>query len=112
MSDQFVISWCNEGLEGIIPVSDIERDALFKILKNEPQPAPVMQSVNLMVLRARFNLQRMYEIYSIEAEDGITADDIREMFEACPQMAAETIRKIGYKIHSDRPEGGKKYVIT
>jgi hypothetical protein len=112
LADQFVISWCNEGLEGIIPVSDIERDVTFRILKGESVQPSVMASVNHMILRARFNLQRAYEIYSIEAEDGITADDIREMFEACPQTAAETIRRIGYKIHSDRPEGGKKYVIT
>ena len=112
MADQFVISWCNEGLEGIVPVTEIEREATFNILKGDPAPKPVMATVNMMVLRARFNLQRAYEIYSIEAEDGITSDDIREMFEACPQTAAETIRRIGYKIHSDRPEGGKKYVIT
>lgn len=112
MSDQFVISWCNQGLEGIIPVTEIEREATFKILKGDAPPASVMQSVNMMILRARFNLQRAYEIYSIEAVDGITADDIRGMFEACPQTAAETIRRIGYKMYSDRPEGGSKLVIT
>ncbi len=112
MSDTFVISWCNQGVEGIIPVSSVERDATFKAMKGDPLPAAPIQSVNMMILRARFNLQRAYEIYAIEAVDGITADDIKEMFEACPQTAAETIRRIGQKIYSDRPEGGQKLVIT
>lgn len=112
MSDTFVITWCNQGLEGIIPVTSIERDATFKAMKGDPLPAAPIQKVNMMILRARFNLQRAYEIYAIEAVDGITADDIKEMFEACPQTAAETIRRIGQKIYSDRPEGGTKLVIT
>ena len=57
---------------------------------------------NHLLLRARFNSQRHYEIYSVEATDGITAEDIREMFEASPQSAADTIRRLGHCMHSDR----------
>jgi hypothetical protein len=53
-------------------------------------------------LRARFNTQRNYEIYLITAVPGIDVDDIRSMFEADPQAAAETIRRIGEKFYSDR----------
>jgi hypothetical protein len=37
-----------------------------------------------------------------EATKGITAEDIRDMFEASPQTAADTIRGIGTVFHSDR----------
>jgi type VI protein secretion system component VasA len=55
-------------------------------------------------LRARANSQRHYEIYIVSAVDGITEDHIRDMFEANPQMAADTIRKLGTVFHSDRAE--------
>jgi hypothetical protein len=53
-------------------------------------------------LRAQFNTQRHYEIYVFETVKGITKDDIVEMFEASPQHAADTIRRIGTVFHSDR----------
>jgi hypothetical protein len=53
-------------------------------------------------LRAQFNTQRHYEIYVFEATKGITAEDIRDMFEASPQTAADTIRGIGTVFYSDR----------
>jgi hypothetical protein len=37
-----------------------------------------------------------------ETVKGITAEDIRDMFEASPQTAADTIREIGTVFHSDR----------
>jgi hypothetical protein len=111
MSSQFVIIWCNEGLEGIIPVSDIEKDVMWRNLKGENAQSTVAQSINIAILRAKYNLQRAYEIYGIEAEEGIEADTIREMFEDAPQQAADTIRRLGHKIHSDRIER-QKFKIT
>jgi hypothetical protein len=34
--------------------------------------------------------------------DGISEQDIRDMFENSPQMAADTIRGLGHCLHSDR----------
>jgi hypothetical protein len=53
-------------------------------------------------LRAQFNTQRHYEIYVFDTVKGITAEDIRDMFEASPQHAADTIRGIGTQFYSDR----------
>ncbi len=107
MSDQFVVIWCNEGIEGVIPVTEIERKVMWDTLKGEEAKSTVSQSINMAILRARFNTQRAYEIYAIEAEDGITAADIKDMFDVEPQCAADTIRKIGYKIHSDRQNSSR-----
>jgi hypothetical protein len=102
MSSQFVIIWCSEGLEGIIPVTEIEKDVVWRCLNGEAAQSTVAQSINFAILRATYNTQRAYEIYGIEADEGIEADTIREMFEDAPQQAAETIRRLGHKIHSDR----------
>lgn len=110
MNSHFVVIWCNEGLEGVIPVTDIERNVMFQILKGETAESPVSQHINMAILRARFNTQRAYEIYSVEAVPGITTEDVKELF-ASPQYGADTIRRLGYKIYSDRVDPAK-YTIT
>jgi hypothetical protein len=102
MSHQFLIMWCNEGLECCIDVTEDQQRHMWQKLKGEPLSESAVPSLNHLLLRARFNSQRHYEIYTCEATDGITAEDIREMFEASPQSAADTIRSRGHCIHSDR----------
>lgn len=64
----------------------------------------ISQVPNLMhlELRARANSQRFYEIYTVTAAPGITAQDLRELFDECPQQAADTIRDKGHCWYSDR----------
>jgi len=80
---------------------------MWEKLKGEPVSASKLPSLSHIMLRARLNSHRHYEIYTVEATDGITAEDIREMFEASPQTAADTIRRLGHCIHSDRAERHK-----
>lgn len=102
---EFVVSWCNEGLESIIPITEWEREHIMDILSGKtPQTRNVNQTIGMLMLRARYNTQRHYEIYAITAVDGITEEDIREMFEQAPQHAADTMRHLGQKIYSDRAE--------
>ena len=95
--------WDCYGLEAVACVSDIEQKIMWETLKTGKKPRDI-QMPNLMhwQLRAQFNPQRNYEIFIITAEDGINDDDIRQMFEANPQTAADTIRRIGHCYYSDR----------
>ena len=95
----FAIMWDCYGLEAVARIPD-PADETFAILANRPRPE--MPNINHWALRARFNPQRNYEIYIIGAQPGIDEDDIRAMFEANPQMAADTIRRIGQKYVSHR----------
>ena len=101
MSHQFLIMWCNEGLECCIDITAEEQRRMWQKLKGEPMSESAIPNYNHLLLRARFNSHRHYEIYSVEATDGISAEDIREMFEASPQSAADTIRRLGHCLHSD-----------
>jgi hypothetical protein len=56
-----------------------------------------------LILRARANSQRHYEIYQFTT-DGIDMDDVKSMFEDNPQFIVNHIRKNGRKIYSDRFE--------
>ena len=95
----FAIMWDCHGLEAVACVPD-PADTTFALLKGVEPPRP--PNINHWQLRARYNSQRHYEIYIITAVSGITEDDIRDMFEADPQTAADTIRRIGEKFYSDR----------
>jgi hypothetical protein len=99
MNHQYAIMWDCHGLEAVQKVPD-PADTTFAILANKPRPK--VPNLNHWQLRARYNSQRHYEIYIVTAVDGITADDIRDMFEANPQMAADTIRRLGTVFYSDR----------
>jgi hypothetical protein len=104
MSHQFLIMWDQLGLECCIDVTEDQQRRMWQKLKGEPVSESAIPNYQHLLLRARFNSQRHYEIYSVEATDGITAEDIREMFEASPQTAADTIRRLGHCLHSDRAE--------
>ena len=90
------------GLEVCCDVTEAQQRSVWEKLRGELPSESGIPSLGHLKLRAQYNTQRHYEIYIVEAVDGITADDIREMFEANPQYAADTIRRLGTCFHSDR----------
>jgi hypothetical protein len=98
--------WDMYGLESLINVSEGEREAIIQALKGEQ--VNWRNPLQFMILRARFNSQRCYEIYSFSSS--MTYKEIVEIFSSSPQVAADTIRNIGNKIYSDRQS--KSQVIT
>jgi hypothetical protein len=105
MDHIFLVMWCSEGLECVIDITKIEQKNIWAALKG--QPTTSLPNLNAMVLRARYNPQRFYEIYTVKAHEGITAEDIRELFENDPQSAADLIRERGHKLYSDRNKENK-----
>jgi hypothetical protein len=95
----FAVMWDCNGLEAVEQVPDPAL-ATFAVLQGQEPPRP--PNINMWSLRARYNPQRNYEIYIVHATAEITRENIREMFEANPQTAADTIRKLGHKFYSDR----------
>lgn len=96
----FVVMWCNEGLEYVGDITADRYNALITRLKGEK----FMPTHNLfhMRLRAQYNPQRHYEIYIVSVDDEIITEDVTEMFAADPQTAADTIRERGECFYSDR----------
>jgi predicted RNA-binding protein (virulence factor B family) len=111
MNHQFLIMWDQLGLECCIDVTEDQQRRMWQKLKGEQVSESAVPNYNHLLLRARVNSQRHYEIYTCEATDGITAEDIRAMFEASPQTAADTIRRLGHCMHSDRATNDR-VVIT
>ena len=105
---RFVAMWDMHGLESLINVSKIEKDHqqwekenIFRILKKDNTTLkPAHVPLDMMILRARVNSYRHYEIYTFDSE--LSEQDIRETFENSPQVMADAIRNVGYKFYSDR----------
>jgi hypothetical protein len=108
MNDQtvFLLSWDMEGLEAVIDVGALEKENTWNLLQDKPKNN-LNQIVNGVMLRARYNSQRHYEVYTVTVSEGITEQDLRDMFENNPQQAADLIRERGNKVYSDRIEPSK-----
>ena len=109
MDHVFLVMWCSEGLEFIYDLTKHERKAIMASLKGEPQPS--IPNLNHLVLRAKYNTQRHYEIYTVSATEGITEDDLKALFDESPQYAADLIRQRGHKIYSDRADPTKARIV-
>jgi len=105
-TNAYLVYWCEEGLESIIPITQYERwdqENTFRILNDqEPVRNPMTGVLQGMLLRARVNSQRHYELYAIDCDSSITKEDLEQMFEDTPQTAAELIRARGHKLYGDR----------
>jgi hypothetical protein len=98
---QFVVMWDNRGLEFVGDWTEYNQDQVWSTLQGKKSEKTFVNLMHLE-LRARSNTQRHYEIYLINATDGIRADDIRDMFDRDPQTAADIIRERGHRYYSDR----------
>lgn len=104
-SEVYILSWDMYGLESCINASMIDRERVWNTLANkEGRNESLGRILNQLTMRARFNSQRHYEIYSIAVDSSITQEDLVEQFKTDPQGMAELIRARGNKIYSDRLE--------
>ena len=110
----YIFSWDQLGIEAIIPISQYElldKQNLINILSEKPvERNPLNGIMRSLLLRARFNPQRHYEIYAVDCSEDMDEKFWREQWEEYPQETAELIRERGHKIYCDR--ASKKPVIT
>lgn len=111
----FLLSWDQTGLETVLDLStweqlynEEEKQRLVDILSDPDGNDPgnktmrsINQAVNGIMLRARVNSQRHYEIYTIQADPSVSEGDMWDLFNSDPQHAAELIRERGNKLFSD-----------
>ena len=101
---QFLVVWDCNGLEYLADITADQQRVVWDKLKGVDSPRHSYANPQHLILRAKCNPQRHYEIYTFNAVEGITEDDIRGMFKHSPQTAADTIRKVGHCMHSDRAQ--------
>ena len=113
----FLVVWDMLGLESIFSIDDAmaevenyEKDKVWKTLKDEPvgkKPNPI--PLQLLIMRARYNSQRSYEIYSFNTT--MSEREVRKIFAEDPQPIVEWIRENGNKIYSDYVKQERKMIV-
>lgn len=112
----FLLSWDMTGLESIVDLTSLEKlyeeeekHRMWSILSDPEAKDPgnhsgstLNQVVQHILLRARVNNQRHYEVYTIHTTSGVTEQDLWEMFNNNPQHAADLVRERGNCLYSDR----------
>jgi len=99
----FLLSWDMLGIDSVVNITEIDKKATWAMLQDENCRGPNLNvMVNAVLLRARLNSQRHYEVYTVTMSEDITEQDVREMFEANPQGMADLIRERGHKMYSAR----------
>lgn len=105
-TNAYIFSWCNEGIESIIPITHFEqhdKNNLILMLKGEETVKnPLDGIVRNLILRARFNTQRHYEIYAIDCSKDLDTKFWQQQWNDFPQETADLIRERGHKLYSDR----------
>lgn len=111
-SNLFLLSWDMTGLEAVVNITMIEKGHVWEVLKNgaNAKKPDLNHIVNSILLRARYNQQRHYEVYTVWIDSSMDEDSIREMFDTDPQVSADLIRERGTKVYSDRLEPGKQKI--
>lgn len=106
-TNAYIFSWDITGIDCIVPITQYEKievNNTFKILNNEaPEQNPVNGIIKSLVMRAKANAQRHYEIYAIDCAFDIDETEWRKQWEENPQYYADLVRERGIKIYSDRP---------
>jgi len=100
--------WDMYGLECLINVTEWEHKRTMAILKEEKLTG--YPNLQMLILRARYNSQRHYEIYSFTSTD-LSREDIERQFKTNPQFMADLIRSKGEQIYSDRAPTHKQVIV-
>jgi hypothetical protein len=105
-TNAFIFSWDHLGIESIVPITQYEhhdKKNLINILSEKPtERNPLNSIIRNMLLRARVNPQRHYEIYAVDCTEEMDEHFWREQWNDHPQETADLIRERGHKLYSDR----------
>lgn len=108
-TNQFLAVWDCYGLEYLTNLSEYSKQLTVSILKETEKPSP--PPIDQLMLRARMNVQREYEIYSFNAVDDLTEDLIRDAFKENPQSIVNWIRLNGQQIYSDKQKIEHRVIV-
>ena len=113
----YLAMWDCTGLECLYDVdlymnryNEWDKLKVVAILKEEKLPeSPPAIPLQMMILRARYNSQRAYEIYEFNSTMGY--NEFIEAFNDSPQPIVEWIRENGKKVYSDYVKQERKLIV-
>lgn len=104
-----LLVWDCLGLEYATDLTNYEKEIMWSTLKGE-QPTVRIPGLDILILRARANPQRNYEIYTVTVEPDVSLKDIEQMFKDSPQEIVDLIRVRGHRLYSDRLDTAERVI--
>ena len=96
----YICMWDEFGFEVLKDCSSWERECFLNtIAGKELTPAPV--NLQSLLLRAQFNPQRNYEIWTFNTEQELDEDTLWKYADSNPQALVDMIRKNGKKLYAN-----------
>ena len=96
-----LLVWDCLGLEYSCNLTNYDKEIMWSTLKGE-KPSVRIPGLDMLILRARANPQRHYEIYTVTVEPDVSLKDIENMFKDTPQAIVDLVRARGHRLYSDR----------
>ena len=96
----YICMWDENGFEVIADCTKWERESLLNTIAGKTlKPAPV--NLQALTMRARFNPQRNYEIYTFNTEESLDEDALWSYAEENPQALVNMIRERGKRLYGE-----------
>lgn len=111
MATQWVVLFDNEGLDTLIPWSELVEETVMSRLSGEPRVGPNPQHVvSRTMMRARLNTQRNTEVWAYNTSDDIDVDTMRQVWDDSPQYMADLVREKGTNMFGKKSSRPPKIV--
>jgi hypothetical protein len=92
--------WDENGFETIVDMSSWERESLLNTIAGKQLSKPPV-NLQAMTMRARFNPQRAYEIWTFNTEESLDEDTLWSYAEDNPQGLVDMIRDRGKQLYAN-----------
>jgi hypothetical protein len=96
----YICMWDENGFEVLKDCSSWERQSLLDTIAGRPLATPPV-NLQALTLRARFNPQRNYEIWTFNTEEDFDEESLWEIAESNPQPLVDLIRKNGKRLYGN-----------
>ncbi len=96
----YICMWDCNGFETIVDCTSWERQSLLDTLAGKQLKSPPV-NLQAMTIRARFNPQRNYEIWTFNTEESLDEDTLWSYAEDNPQGLVDMIRANGKNLFGE-----------
>jgi hypothetical protein len=111
MATQWVVLFDNEGLDTLIPWSELQEETVMSVLSGKPRVGPNPQHVvSNTLMRARLNTHRNTEVWAYNTSNDIDVDEMRHVWDESPQYMADLVRAKGENLFGKKSSKPPKIV--
>jgi hypothetical protein len=107
-TNAFIFSWDELGIDSIVPITQYENWDKVQMLTSRNR---INEIIRGLMLRARYNGQRHYEIYAIDCDAELDEEFWRRRWIEDPQLCADIVRERGIKMYSARAESAGVKIV-